>query len=89
MSSIGEARDAIDHCLKQLSPHTHLNSVALHPDGALMIQDQRLPTAELAPRPYSSSGQLTCLALALFFDPVQGPAIEPHFFGTKDQVAAG
>ncbi|WP_279426341.1 AAA family ATPase [Anaeromyxobacter terrae] len=62
---LNQSDASVNEILSLLTPHRHLNIVRILRDGTLRIGERGL-AAGVDPKPYSSAGQLTCLALSLF-----------------------
>jgi len=61
-----QSDESINEVLSLLTPHRHLNLVSVLRDGTMSLLDEALRDGGVDPKLYSSTGQLTCLALALF-----------------------
>jgi DNA repair exonuclease SbcCD ATPase subunit len=59
-------RAGIQECLRELYPHRHLDEVDLDIEAGEVLLTDRFLAHSVQPEPYSSTGQLNVLALALF-----------------------
>jgi len=66
-SAAGERiRAGIQGCLRELYPHRHLDEVELDIQAGDVLLTDRFLSHSVHPEPYSSTGQLNVLALAIF-----------------------